>query len=143
MSDSKLLQQNLAGLTKSEYVHMFRLLQNKQMSLPQRITSILGYLISAGYLVAPIDFLPDLAPYGLVDDGGIVAVALAIAAGIRKFNSYRTAGAVKKISEENAELSAETDAARQALFAIYKHNYKRTPTDEQLDDFIARMVKMS
>jgi len=40
---------------------------------PAQITAIIGAL---GYFICPIDFVPDLLPGGLTDDGGVLALAV-------------------------------------------------------------------
>lgn len=43
------------------------------VATPAQITAIIAAL---GYFISPIDAIPDPAPGGLVDDGGVIALAV-------------------------------------------------------------------
>ncbi|BDZ61106.1 hypothetical protein Lsed01_02498 [Demequina sediminis] len=73
------LVQKLLGKMSREFLTLFRLakaVHNKDYALatPQ-IAALLGGL---GYVVSPIDLVPDLLPFGLTDDAAVVTGVVAV-----------------------------------------------------------------
>lgn len=62
-----------AGATTVYYVLLlYYALGNKNIPLAKRMT----VLAALGYFISPLDFIPDMLPAGLVDDGAILMYAL-------------------------------------------------------------------
>lgn len=112
-----------------------KILTNKQASTAEKLVGVSSILGAAGYTLLPFDLILDAVPiFGTLDDAGVWIAAIFAILGTVTSNR-------KKARESVEALAAETDAARQALCAIYKHNYERAPTDEELDDFIEKVTK--